>query len=323
MGDGREGLGNFTITIDDSFANACPEADLEPVQNKSLLGLSNGFEEKKWRYSVFHRFIWDNIGETALSHQERIAHIGAPETIQIFSAKNLRLTDARDDPKEGSELAEIALYGVMRNHYEALPVVPKIFYKQNASDNAKGADGVHIVLEGEEYSFWFGEAKFYNSIKDARLDSIIESVGNSLKKDKLKKENRIMAGIKDLETLLKERLPDKWEDILSQIMDDLDANNSIDKIKAKVHVPIFILYQCEITKNAVQDDELYFDALIENQKDRARSYFEKQIKALVSDVNRYPDIHFHIILFPVPDKMKIVKRFLDNVEYKKAQDEDY
>ncbi|MBB1542911.1 MAG: DUF1837 domain-containing protein [Flavobacteriaceae bacterium] len=53
------------------------------------------------------------------------------------------------DSGEGSELAEIFLYGVMKHNYKTHPVVPKIFYKQNSQDNVKGADSTHIVLEDD------------------------------------------------------------------------------------------------------------------------------------------------------------------------------
>ena len=81
----------------------------------------------------------------------------------------------------------------MKHHYNAIPVVPKIFYKQNVQDNAKGADSVHIVVDDkDDFTIWFGEAKFYNSIEDARLYEIISSVEASLNTDKLKKENSII-----------------------------------------------------------------------------------------------------------------------------------
>lgn len=65
----------------------------------------------------------------------------------------------------------------MKDHYSALPIVPKIFYKQNKKDEAKGSDSVHIVIESRDsFSLWFGESKFYNSIENARLDKIISSV---------------------------------------------------------------------------------------------------------------------------------------------------
>jgi Cap4 SAVED domain len=121
------------------------------------------------------------------------------------------LPTAEQDARKGSELAEIVLYGIMRHKYGALPVVPKIFYKQNTQDNAKGADSVHIVLNpDEDFSLWFGEAKFYSSIEDARLGSIIESVKTSLGTEKLKKENAIIVNLPELDHLNIEVAPVGW-----------------------------------------------------------------------------------------------------------------
>ena len=82
-------------------------------------------------------------------------------------AKNLRISN---DTGKGSELAEILLYGVMKHHYKTLPVVPKIFYKQNCQDNVKGADSAHIVLEDDgSFSLWYGESKFYVDLLGAKF----------------------------------------------------------------------------------------------------------------------------------------------------------
>ena len=103
-----------------------------------------------------------------------------------MAAERLRICD---DNGKGSELAEIFLYGVMRRHYGALPAVPKIFYKQNRNDNAKGADSVHIVVsEGGAFELWLGEAKFYKSISDSDFDTFISSVENTLDKIAIRKE---------------------------------------------------------------------------------------------------------------------------------------
>ena len=65
----------------------------------------------------------------------------------------------------------------MKNHYKALSAIPKIFYKQNDNDNAKGSDSVHIVIDPNGgFQLWLGEAKFYNSLEDARLHEPINSV---------------------------------------------------------------------------------------------------------------------------------------------------
>ena len=193
----------FEIIINDAFANLVTDDSLTPIENKNILSLINDFEDGEWRTEKFHKFIWDNVSETALSLKERNGLITKPLSALIESAKKLRLTDKEaDDKGQGSELAEIFLYGIMKHHYNALSVVPKIFYKQNSKDFAKGSDSVHIVIENDNnFSLWFGEAKFYNSIENARLGEIVQSVENSLQKDKLKKENSIITNISDLDAL--------------------------------------------------------------------------------------------------------------------------
>ncbi len=305
---------DFEILIDSSFATISSDLSLEPVENKKVMSLVNDFEDGEWRYKKFQNFIWDNIVETALSAQERECLIDQSHSLLTEAAKNLRLTDSgTQDISKGSELAEIVLYGIMKHYYSALPVVPKIFYKQNAQDNAKGADSVHIVLEGEDdFSLWFGEAKFYNSIEDARLSSIITSVGNSLKTDKLKKENSIITNVGDLDSLIDNNT------LKTAIKSALSPRNSIDNIKHKIHIPIFILHECSITSSTDTVDDDYRENIKSHHIDRANAYFKKQISK-IGKTHKYSSLHFHIILFPVPNKKAIVDKFTTAAEFYKEQ----
>ena len=185
----------------------------------------------------------------------------------------------------------------MKHHYKALPVVHKIFYKQNSQDNAKGADSVHIVIEdnGTDFSIWFGEAKFYNSIEDARLAVIIESVGNSLQTDKIKKENSIITNVIDINYLIEN------ETLRNKILKALSLEESIDNLRPKLHIPILLLHECEITKTQTTLSDDYKNKIVEYHKQRSESYFKKQIKSL-GGLPMYSEINFHIILFPVPNK---------------------
>jgi hypothetical protein len=303
----------FEILFDCAFSEISLDQSLTPIDKKFSASFLNDFEDGQWRYSKFQSFIWDNIAETSLSCKERESLVN--HSLLVAAAKNLRLTDSdKEDIGRGSELAEIVLYGLMKHHYHALPVVPKIFYKQNAQDNAKGADSVHIVLEpNDSFSIWFGEAKFYNSIEDARLLSIVTSVENSLKTDKLKKENAIITNVRDIDDLILE------ESVREKIKKTLSNRASIDELKPKLHIPILIMHECEITKNATQLDEKYKNEILSFHYDRATSYFKKQIKSLNNSVHLYSDITFHIILFPVPSKEKIVNKFVANVQHYKDQ----
>jgi hypothetical protein len=304
---------NFEILIDESFATINTDANLTPTNNKSILSMINDFEDGRWRYTKFQNFIWNNIIETALSKREREKLVNQDHSRLTASAKNLRLTDKENDISKGSELAEIVLYGIMKHHYGALSVVPKIFYKQNPQDNAKGADSVHIVLEeNNDFSIWFGEAKFYNSIEDARLDSIIESVSNSLQIDKLKKENSIITNVSDIDYIIEDK------DLRDKIKALLSGNTSIDKLKPKLHIPILLLHECSKTKDCTELTDNYKNNIIAYHKDRAQSYFSKQISK-IGTIHKYSDITFHLILFPVPDKKEIVDKFIFNVEHYKNQ----
>jgi hypothetical protein len=304
---------NFEILVDDLYLKIFSDTALTPVDNKSVLSLVNDFEDEKWRYENFENFIWDNIALTALSAQEREKLIGQSRSSLRESAKNLRLTDKAGDIGKGSELAEIVLYGIMHHHYGALPVVPKIFYKQNAQDNAKGADSVHIVLEGnDDFSLWFGEAKFFNSIEDARLPAIVKSVGNSLNTAKLKKENSIITNASDIDRLVAN------QELAAKIKDALAAKRSIDQIKPKIHVPILLLHECSITASTKEMNDAYRESVKKYHLERASSYFEKQISSLSDTVAKYAEVKFHIILFPIPDREKLINQFSNEVAFHKA-----
>jgi len=306
---------DFELLVNDFYLKIFANTALAPVENKNVLSLVNDFEDAKWRYEKFEDFIWNNIALTALSAHERNKLAELYRTTLRESARKLRLTDKADDIGAGSELAEIVLYGIMRHHYGALPVVPKIFYKQNVQDNAKGADSVHIVLEGDDdFSLWFGEAKFYNSIDDSRLPAIVKSVGNSLETGKLKKENSIITSTSDIDQLVSPELAAKIKDALS-------SRNSIDNLKSRLHVPILLLHECTITASATAMDETYRAAIREFHKERATAYFKKQIASLAESVTCYADITFHIILFPVPDRDKLIQRFTNEVERYQAKED--
>lgn len=309
-------MNEFEILIDDFFLNIDKSSILTPIEKKKVLSLLNDYEEGEWRYSKFQNFVWDNIAETALSFKEREALLNKTHSSLTESAKKLRLTDiTKDQSGQASELAEIVLYGIMKHYYKALPVVPKIFYKQNSQDNAKGADSVHIVVENDsDFSLWFGEAKFYSKIEDHRLNLIVQSVANSLEQNKIKKENSIITNVSDLDLCL----PDNKE-LATKIKALLSPENSLDIIKHKIHIPILLLHKCEITaQNDCLTDE-FRGKIREYHKDRASSYFAKQINNLNESVFRYSEIHFHLILFPIPEKQAIVDKFISNVEHYKSQ----
>jgi uncharacterized protein DUF1837 len=299
---------DFEVIVDGTFLDLAGSSTLSPIDKKYVVSLLNDFEDGKWRSDKFHNFVWDNIAETALTFQERDVLALRPASLLTQAAKKLRLADSEEDISKGSELAEIVLYGIMKHKYKALAVVPKIFYKQNAQDNAKGADSVHIVIGPPgDFSLWFGEAKFYNSIEDARLGSIVQSIEAMLSTDKLKKENSIITNVSDIDRI------EIDEALRAKIKAELSTLHSIDTLKSKINVPILLLHECAITANASDMDASYIEAVKAHHRDRAIAYFSKQIAKLSQSLHKYADIRFHLILFPVPGKAAIVDKFVSKV----------
>lgn len=297
-------LVDFDILVDDSFINICTDSSITPIDKSFLLSVVNGFENGKWRMNVFRNFVFNNLAETGLSAREREALADKRYETLVAAAQKLRIDKTITDTS-GGEIGEIVLYGIMKHHFNALSVVPKIFYKQNANDYVKGADSVHIILnDNGDFELWLGESKFYNSIEDARFAKPIASVEEMLMAKKLRDENSLITNLNDLDVLLKD------DARCRQIRASLDKGVSLDDIKKRLHIPILLLHECVITKGTTQFDQAYKDAIIAHHKERANAYFRKQFASLKKTVTLLDEIHFHLILFPVPCKEDIVKDFM-------------
>lgn len=299
---------NFEISINERFSEINTTLGLNPIDKKHVLGLMNDFENGEWRYPEFHKYIFDNIAETALSVKEKESLVMSPYSTLTNSAKNFRMSE---DVGKGSELCEVLLYGIMKDHYGALPIVPKIFYKQNSQDYAKGADSVHIVItdEGKDFTLWFGEAKFYTDIHRG-IDSAITSIEHffSGRGKQIKKENSIITSSSDIDQL------GLSENLTAKIKATLDQNMSLDNIRPKINIPILLLYECDITKESKEFTPEYKEKIIKDHKNSANEYFNRQIEKLSNVVIQYEKITFHLILFPVPNKEKIVRKFSGSVK---------
>ncbi len=195
----------------------------------------------------------------------------------------------------------------MKHHYKALPVVPKIFYKQNSQDNAKGADSVHLVLEDDgSYSLWYGESKFYLDLWDA-MKSAIASIKDTISDAKIRKENSIVTSMSDLKACIKDDA--KSEEIKRM----LSSDTSLDDIKLLLHIPILLLHECKITAGYTCMSQVYLDEMENIYKEKAQKFFVKLGEECES-VSYYESITFHLIPFPIPSKDKVVYNFLEFVK---------
>lgn len=290
----------FVIIIEDKYVSkTLTEYNQFENNNDNLLSMINDFEDGYWRYEKFRSYLFDKLMYTALTKEEREKLIDDSFSRISEGAKKLRLPE--DTDKMGGEIGEILLYGIMNDYYKACSIVPKIFYKQNKNDYAKGADSVHIVIENDGFSIWLGESKFYATISGA-IDEAINSVGDTLTLNKLKKENSIITNLHEFEKY------DETKPYAESIKKLLSEDTSIDNLKLKLHVPIILLHECNNTKGVDCLSDEYKEQIKTDHFKNAKTYFSKQ-KEKLKEIHLIGNVTFHLILFPVPDKQKIVDSF--------------
>lgn len=270
--------------------------------NHAMLSLVNDFESNQWRNNKFRNFIINNLKEVALSKKERDALSGNEGDILERAISKIHIDNT------GGEIGEIFLYGIMKHCYDALPIVPKIFYKQNPNDNAKGADSVHITLEENTYHIWLGESKIYEDITDA-INAAASSVHELLATDKLKKEKSLITNLNDIEDYLSD-INDSEKFLMAELKKILDDRISLDEMKKILHIPISIIYECEKTKQQLVNLPVYFSedykkSIIEFHKDKCNKLSQKIIDKF-KDIPLIEYIKFHIIIFPIPNKKELV-----------------
>lgn len=296
---------SFEVIIDDTLYNLTTQGN----DKENILSAINDFQDGDWWYEKFNDYIFDNIVLTALSASERTKIPNSSHSQLKKACRNLRLTTSQNDKGRGSEIAEILLYAFMNEHFNALTVVPKIFNKQNPNMYAFGADGVHIVLDENDFSIWYGEAKFYEKIDAKQLNTIATSVHNSLKTAKIRKENSIVTDLNELNQVLG---TDSRKEVILSLLDD---KTSIDKLKPHLHIPIMVLYECELTASKKELTNEYKDELKRIQIENSKLYFATQDTLCKDDIFKYSDITFHLIYFPVPNKDKVVDIFASHAEF--------
>lgn len=137
-------------------------------------------------------------------------------------------------------------------------------------------------------------------------------MAESLKLEKLKKENSVICNVSDLVDVIDD------PDILGKIRALLSHDASIDLLKPRLCIPILLLHECELTSAATQWSEDYEGSIVEHHRERALSYFRKQVEKIGDSISMYKEITFHVILFPVPNKERIVSGFLGAAAFHKG-----
>lgn len=256
-------------------------ADLEITP--TLTGLCAGFEAGRWRAVELARHLFDWLPEFALtpSEQEALGGHNAAE----FLARAARNVYMSNKYEHRGEFGELLLHAAIRQHFQTIPAVTKVFFKDGANETVKGFDAVHIVVTPEdELELWLGEAKFYGDLTNA-----IRAVADDLDR------HTDPAWVRGEFLAIANKIDTRWPhaDRLKAL---LHRNRSLDEIFAAIRVPVLVTYDSDATSAAEAMDDTY----------RADVEMELRDAHRRLSAHDLPPVSIHLMLVPLADKAALV-----------------
>ena len=272
-----------------------PEGLLEIKVHKldiypSLTGLCAGFESGEWRCDAFSHHMMDWLPEFALSFSER-ENLRDHNAVELLR-KAAKVVYSTEKYGKRGEFGELLLHILMRQVFNTLPAINKIYYKSSSNETVKGFDAVHVVANEEESSLelWLGEAKFYSNASGAIRDVVKEL-----------KEHTERDYLRDEFLLIKNKIDEKWPHF-DKMQDLLSPNTSLDTIFDVVCIPVLITYDSRIVASYPENKLTYIEDFI----DEVTKYYEV-FKDKCETINLPKVLRIHLFVVPLEKKSELVK----------------
>lgn len=252
-------------------------------QNPSLTGLCAGYERGSWRSNQLAKKIMRELPDFALRYSEKegLSHENAMKSI-AEAALTIYQTDKY--AKRG-EFGELLLHVILKELFNTIPAVSKIYFKDAPNDTVKGFDAVHVVASENELELWLGEVKFYSSISSAITD-VTKELEKHLDTNYLRNEF----------LLVSHKIDEAWPhaDKLSKL---IDPDTSLDKVFKAVCIPVLLTYDSDTTKRFSELTEDYKRELLVELTTHYKKFEEK---------SPIKNLRVRLILFPLQDKTLLV-----------------
>lgn len=256
-----------------------------------LMGLCAGFENKFWRKEQLADFIFNYLPEFALSHTE----LEGFDSLNIIPKvrKAAAAVYQTEKFRNRGEFGELLLHAIIRETYETIPAISKIFYKDSPNDTVKGFDAVHVIANQDSLELWLGEVKFYQDIYGAITDVIEE----------LKNHSEIRY-VKNEFITISNKIDNNWEHA-EKLKDLLDPSTSLDDVFDKTCIPVLLTYDSKITgKHSTYCEEYITE--IESELVHFHNKF-------CSDLGDFP-LTVHLFLLPLQSKKDLITTLEDKLK---------
>jgi hypothetical protein len=256
------------------------DLDLEP----GLTGLCVGYEDKKWRCSQLVDHSMDWLPEFALKASE-LYGMGSHNCIDLIRNAARKIYKSKKFRNRG-EFGELLLHIAIRQVFDSIPAISKIYYKSARNDTVKGFDAVHVVATENEFELWLGEAKFYKNATKA-IGEVVTEIAEHTDFDYLRDEF----------ILISDKI-DRTSDFAEELKELLSKNTSLDEVFARACIPVFITYDSDCVNSHVRTNKSYASEFAKEVRKVYRRFARKELPM---------NIRVHLFLMPLSKKEELVE----------------
>ncbi|MEA2232696.1 MAG: hypothetical protein QOD83_2512 [Solirubrobacteraceae bacterium] len=256
------------------------DLELDPA----LLALCAGFEAGKWRSDGLARHLFEWLLDFAFTDSELDDF--DPATASEFLARAAKAVYQSERYERRGEFGEMLLHAIVRQEFGGEPAISKVFFKDALNATVHGFDAVHVVLaDAGELELWLGEVKFYGDVTDA-MAAVAGELRDHTAHDWLRDEFLLVAN----------KIDDAMPHAVA-LRDLIHRNTSIDKIFARMRIPVLVTYDSGTVGNAVAHDAAYGEAFECEVREYHRRFARKRLPEQVV---------IHLLLLPLADKQRLI-----------------
>ena len=248
-----------------------------------LHGLCAGFESRQWRKDQLVNYLFEYLPEFALTYSE-LGNLTGENMVAKMRQVAASIYQSEKFKNRG-EFGELLLHAIIREMYDTIPAISKIYYKDGPNETVKGFDAVHVVVTDKALELWLGEVKFYNNISNA-ISDVIEELKQHIKTRYVR--NEFIAITNKIDT--------KWPhaDILKTL---LHPNTSLDDVFLNTCIPVLLTYDSTILAKYNNKCNEYTQEISEE--------FLRFHKKFCDKLGEFP-LTIHLFLFPLNTKAELI-----------------
>lgn len=248
-----------------------------------LHGVCAGFESRQWRKDQLVDYLFEYLPEFALTYSEFEKLTGENVVAKMRQAA-ASIYQSKEFRNRG-EFGELLLHAIIRETYNTIPAISKIYYKDGPNETVKGFDAVHVVVTDDTLELWLGEVKFYNNIYKA-ISDVIEELNLHVEVRYVR--NEFVA--------ITNKIDAQWPHA-DRLMTLLHPHTSLDDVFSNTCIPVLLTYDSSVLRRYDNKCDEYIQEISEE--------LQRFHKIFCDKLGKFP-LTIHLFLFPLNTKVELI-----------------